>query len=216
MAFSQAQIIEKSYPFTGQKLEVDMDFGSEVIIKSWDKNEINVKVTYKINEGKQNDLMDFKINNAKSLLEISIDVDEKKSTQTQECCCDDRNVNYWNDGKRSNRLCADITVEIFMPKQSDAKVKTIVASVLIEGVESNLDIETVTGAIVLNWPENLGAQLTMDSTTGDIYTNFDLDTQRKNGLPLISGHKIETKYKNGGFELKLKSVTSDISFKKAS
>jgi DUF4097 and DUF4098 domain-containing protein YvlB len=95
-------------------------------------------------------------------------------------------------------------------------VKTILARVFIDGFESNLEIETVTGDIILNGSEKLGADLSMGSTTGAIYTDFELQTQSKKGLPLINGHKFETKYKDGRFELRLKTVTSDISFKKAS
>jgi hypothetical protein len=65
-----------------------------VIIKSWDKNEISAQLTYEINEGRQNDLMDFKINTTTGLLEIDIEVDGKKSTQNTECCCLDRHVNH--------------------------------------------------------------------------------------------------------------------------
>ncbi|MFT6972423.1 MAG: DUF4097 and DUF4098 domain-containing protein YvlB [Roseivirga sp.] len=215
LAFGQLQVIQKSYPYNGQKLDFDMDFGTEVIIKSWDKNEISVKLTYVINEGKQNDLMDLKINNSTGLLEIDVDVEAKKSTQNTQCCCVGRDVNHRSNGKKGNRLCAEIKVEIFLPRKSDIKVKTILARVFIDGFESNLEVETVTGDIILNWSEKLGADLLMRSTIGAIYTDFELQTQSKKGLPLISGHKFDAKYKNGRFELRLKTVTSDISFKKA-
>lgn len=84
LAFGQAEVIEKSFPFKGQKLDLDLNFGSDVVIKAWDKNEISVKITYEINEGKDNALMDWKIDDT-DRLNIDIEINTKKLEKTDNC-----------------------------------------------------------------------------------------------------------------------------------
>ena len=214
LAFAQAGTIEKSYAYTGQKLDLDLNFGTEVILKSWDKNEISVKITYEINEGKDNQVMDWKIDDANGKLNINIELDSKKLEKLGECCCNGKNGNYWSGrGSKGNRVCVDIKVEVMMPGKSDVKVKTIVADVAVEGFSGNLDLETVTGQINLHWAKSAGAEVNIETVNGSIYTNMDLVMEKEKGLPKISSHKVKATYKSGGRALNLKTVTSDIYLK---
>lgn len=214
LTFAQAEIIEKSFPYNGQKLDLDLNFGSDVIIKAWDKNEISVKITYEINEGKDNSLMDWKIDDNSNKLNVDIEVNTKKLEKMDNCCCSKKGNIYWNSDRKSNNVCVDIKVEIFMPSKADMKIKTVVADVAVEGIVGDLNLETVTGEINLLWPQDSGAEVDISTTTGAIYTNADLVTLKKGGLPQISSHSIEGTYKNGGYDLRLKTVTSDIYFRK--
>ena len=214
LASAQAETIEKSYAYTGQKLDLDLNFGTEVILKSWDKNEISVKITYEINEGKDNEVMDWKIDDANGKLNINIELDSKKLEKLGECCCNGKNGNYWSGrGSKGNRVCVDIKVEVMMPGKSDVKVKTIVADVAVEGFSGNLDLETVTGQINLRWAKSAGAEVNIETVNGSIYTNMDLVMEKEKGLPKISSHKVKATYKSGGRALNLKTVTSDIYLK---
>ncbi|KYG77105.1 hypothetical protein EV198_1230 [Roseivirga ehrenbergii] len=214
LAFSQAETIEKSYAYTGQKLDLDLNFGTEVILKSWDKNEISVKITYEINEGKDNEVMDWKVDDSNGKLTVEIELDSKKLEKLGDCCCNSKNGNHWSGrGSKGNRVCVDIKVEVMMPGKSDVKVKTIVADVAVEGFSGNLDLETVTGQINLLWAKSAGAQVNIETVNGGIYTNMDLAMEKEKGLPKISSHKVKATYKSGGRALNLKTVTSDIYLK---
>jgi hypothetical protein len=214
LTFAQAEIIEKSFPFNGQKLDLDLNFGSDVIIKAWDKNEISVKITYEINEGKDNALMNWAIDDKTDRLNVDIEINTKKLEKMGNCCCSKKGNTYWSSDRNGNSVCADIKVEIFMPSKADMKIKTIIADVNVEGIVGDFDLETVTGKINLLWPEDSGAEVDISTTTGAIYTNADLITRKKGDLPKISSHNIEAAYKNGGYDLRLKTVTSDIYFRK--
>lgn len=214
LAFAQVETIEKSYAYTGQKLDIDLNFGTEVILKSWDKNEISVKITYEINEGKDNEVMDWKVNDRNGELIVEIELDSKKLEKLGDCCCNSKNGNYWSGrGSKGDRVCVDIKVEVMMPGKSDVKIKTIVADVAVEGFSGNLDLETVTGQINLLWAKGAGAEVNIETVNGGIYTNMDLEMEKEKGLPKISSHKLNATYKSGGKSLNLKTVTSDIYLK---
>ena len=97
LTFAQADVIEQSFPFKGQKLDLDLNFGSDVIIKAWDKNEISVKITYEINEGKDNALMDWKIDNNTDRLNVDIEINTKKLEKMGKCCRSKMENIYWNE-----------------------------------------------------------------------------------------------------------------------
>jgi hypothetical protein len=214
VSFAQAEVIEQSFPYNGQQLDLDLNFGSDVIIKAWDKKEISVKITYEINEGKDNAFMDWKIDDNSDRLNVDIEINTKKLEKMNNCCCSKKGNIYWNGDRKGNNVCVDIKVEIFMPSKANMKIKTVVADLNVEGIVGDLNLETVTGEINLIWPEDSGAEIEVETTTGAIYTNVDLVTQKKSGLPQISSHNIEGTYKNGGYDLRLKTVTSDIYFRK--
>ncbi|WP_323758189.1 hypothetical protein [Roseivirga sp.] len=216
LTFAQAQTIEKSYAYTGQKLDLDLNFGTEVILKSWDKNEISVKITYEINEGMDNEVMDWKVDDRNGKLIVEVELDSKKLEKLGDCCCNSKSGNYWSGrGSKSDRVCVDIKVEVMMPGKSDVKIKTIIADVAVEGFSGNLDLETVTGEIILLWAKGAGAEVSIETVNGGIYTNMDLDMEKEKGLPKISSHKVKATYKSGGKSLKLKTVTSDIYLKES-
>lgn len=214
-AFGQAEVIEQSFPFKGQQLDLDLNFGSDVIIKAWDKNEISVKITYEINEGKDNSLMDWQIDDKTDRLIVDIEIDTKKLEKMDNCCYSKKGNIYWNNGRKENQVCVDIKVEIFMPSKADMKIKTIIADVDVEGIVGDLDLETVTGDINLLWEKDFGAEVNIETVTGGIYTNMDLAMEREKGLSKISSHKLKATYQNGGKALRLKTVTSDIYLKES-
>ena len=216
LAFAQ-EVMEKTIPYSGQKLDLDMDFGDEAIIKSWDKNEIYIKVTYEINEGKLNDALKLDIDDDKDRLSIDVDLDKRKLRNSKYYGCDrnrrGRNQSYYNGDGYS--MCADISLEIFLPKSSDIWVNTVVADVEVEGMEGDVEIETVTGLIDVTWSKDSGADIKMKTVTGAVYTNMDFDKRSDRGLKLISSHDIRGTYKSGGKEVNLETVTSDIRLRKS-
>lgn len=210
-AVAQSAIVEKNFPYTNQTLDVDMDFGTGLKVRAWNKNEISVKATYSINEGKSNDAIKLDIDNYDNRLSIDVDLDLRKIEAEAACCCN--NGPYWSVDK-NKQVCAEVLIEVFIPASSDLWLNTIIADVEIEGMNGNIEVETVTGDIDLIWSESEGAEVTMKTTTGAVYTNLELDSKKDKGLLMISSHNVRGTYKNGGKEILLKTVTSNIYFKK--
>lgn len=211
VTLAQAQTIEKTLPYKGQSLDFNLNFGTEVVLKSWDKDEVYVKIIYQINEGKDNEVLEYKIEQGTDKILIDITLDDKKLNKLGNCCCNNSKGNYWRSSNgKEGRVCVEVKVEVSMPAQADIKAKTVVADVSVAGFIGNLDIETVTGSIDLYWAEQSGADVSIETVNGGIFTELDLKMETKDELPKISSHKVKASYKNGGKQVKLKTVTSNI------
>lgn len=79
---------------------------------------------------------------------------------------------------------------------------------------SPISINTATGAVDITLPANTPADLTLDSTMGDVYTNFDLSLPDKKGLKAISSKKVTGSINNGGVKIQLNSATGNIYLRK--
>ncbi len=97
----------------------------------------------------------------------------------------------------ANTLNGDINVEFGIVKQ-----------------DSPISIYSTNGAVDVTLPENTPADLSLSSTNGDIYTNFELKREEKNGLKSVSGRKVNAAINNGGVNISLKSTNGNIYLRK--
>ena len=52
--------IEKTFDLPrNNKVELDLRFANDINVTSWDKNEVAIKITYSINNGKLDDAFEF-------------------------------------------------------------------------------------------------------------------------------------------------------------
>lgn len=77
-----------------------------------------------------------------------------------------------------------------------------------------ISISTATGDVDVTLPNDTPADLVMDSTMGEIYTNFDLKVPDKDGLKAISAQKVKGSINNGGVKIQLNSATGNIYLRK--
>jgi len=214
LATAQVEVVEKSYPFNGQELDIDVDLGTEINVQSWNKNEISIKITYEVNDGDDNDAVTVDLDDYTGRLALDISLNERKLRNSDHCCCNGDKNTYWNGDSRKKN-CIEMLVEVKIPANADVRVKTVIGDVIIEGMNSNIEVESVTGLIDIDWDESMGAEVSLKTTTGDLYTNIDLDRKKDRGLALISSHNVEGRLKGGEKEIYLKTVTSDIYFRKS-
>ena len=85
--FAQAEVMEKTYPFTNQYLDIDLDLGTDLVVKAWSKNEIYVKVTYEVNGGDDNEALRIDIDDYNDRLSLDIDLEKHKLSESDDCCC---------------------------------------------------------------------------------------------------------------------------------
>ncbi len=97
----------------------------------------------------------------------------------------------------ANALNGEITVEFGAVKQN-----------------SPISIYTTNGAVDITMPSNTPADLALSTTNGDIYTNFDIKREEKDGLKSISGRKVRASINNGGVNISLKSTNGNIYLRK--
>ncbi|MBC9798613.1 DUF4097 family beta strand repeat-containing protein [Sinomicrobium weinanense] len=79
---------------------------------------------------------------------------------------------------------------------------------------SPISISTSTGEIDVSLPSDTPANFNLNSTTGNIYTNFDLNIPDKEGLRPVSSQKVTGSVNNGGVHIRLNSATGNIYLRK--
>ena len=77
-------------------------------------------------------------------------------------------------------------------------------------------ISNTSGFIDVALPSNTKANLILDSMTGEVYTDHNLQFEegKKDGLEPISRKKVNAKLNNGGVELSLKTISDHIYLRK--
>jgi len=79
---------------------------------------------------------------------------------------------------------------------------------------SPISISSATGKLDVSLPSNTNANVSLRSSLGEIYTNFDLKVPDKDGLRAISSQRIKGTINKGGVEIKLRSSTGNIYLRK--
>lgn len=212
--FAQADVVEKTFPFTNQHLDIDIDLGTDLIVKAWSKKEIYVKITYEVNGGEDNEALRIDIDDYNDRLSLDLDLDKHKLSGSGDCCCKDDQRTRWDNGRDRRSTCIDVKVEVMIPSTASIAVETITSNVTISGIISDINVETITGVIDLSWEESTGVEIYLKTVTGDLYTNMKFDTKRDKGLPSISGRKLKGTYKGGEKEVQLETITGAIYFRK--
>ncbi|MCL6266902.1 DUF4097 family beta strand repeat-containing protein [Flagellimonas myxillae] len=97
----------------------------------------------------------------------------------------------------ANALNGEITVDFATVKQG-----------------SPISIYTTNDDVEVMLPANTPADLQLGTVNGDIYTNFELKREMKDGLTSISDRKISASINNGGVKISLKSTNGNIYLRK--
>ncbi|WP_299361578.1 DUF4097 family beta strand repeat-containing protein [Winogradskyella sp.] len=80
---------------------------------------------------------------------------------------------------------------------------------------SPISIYSSTGLVDVALPEDTKADIELRSSTGSVFTDFDIQPQRKDGMNVVgSSRKISSKLNGGGVNIKLRSSTGNIYLRK--
>lgn len=78
-----------------------------------------------------------------------------------------------------------------------------------------ISISSSTSSVDVSLPANTRADVELRSTMGNVYSNFDLEIPREDGLKPISGNrKIKGKLNGGGVKISLRSSTGNVYLRK--
>jgi hypothetical protein len=115
-------------------------------------------------------------------------------------------------------------------KTGDIDLQNITGPVIASSTSGNVDvtfsgvsdenptsISVVSGYIDVTMPASSKADLRLNSISGEIYTNLDLDLKaNKDDLKLLGGgRKVESTLNGGGVAMDLKTISGDIYLRKA-
>ncbi len=78
-----------------------------------------------------------------------------------------------------------------------------------------ISISSSTGHVDVSLPSNTNADVELKSTMGEVYSNFDLEVPREDGLRVVGGRRnIKGKLGSGGVKISLRSSTGNVYLRK--
>lgn len=208
--------IQKEVAYANQPLEMELNFASNIEIKTWDQATIKVEATVETNDEKYTDLFDLNIKNDPSKIEI-----ESNSKEIFKA--------YRKDKKDENDLAVIYTKGLdhqfnyilYLPKNVQLELSSITGNVTSEFLRGDITVEVISGDIdVKNYSGDLklksisgdidllykDASLVAETLTGDIHTGAKLKVDRKEKLV---GKEVSIASNNSN-SLSLNTISGDI------
>ena len=83
--------------------------------------------------------------------------------------------------------------------------------------QAPISISSVNGELDITIPSNTKADLVLSTFSGDIFTDMDIefDKKSKEGLSIIGGNKIKGTLNGGGVDILLNTINDNIYLRKA-
>jgi hypothetical protein len=224
--------VEKTTPWTkGKTIYLNLKFASDIVIKTWQKNEVLVSANVVINNNADNNEFVLTSSESDSEIQIKSDIPRLKEIAKAQTTVGKQhtyygNGGYWDDDKKvyintGKQVTADLDYEVFVPEGADVRLKTIDGNIKFVYTGRKYDIESISGKIDISISEKQACTLTLKTITGDIYSNLPLQLpadREKDELNLVGGGKfnqnIEAKLNGGGTEVHLKTISSNIFLRK--
>lgn len=190
IAFTQSKI-SKTYPVTDrQKINFKFDYPKIIHISSWDKKEVSVEATVKINDGHNDSAFTLNQTSADGVISISNKIDMDQIPESYYAVLDGVKTHFnskaeldsyidqhtGNNKRLSSYQQRDIqvTVEIKVPADAITNLRSVYGLVELAQVRGPITIEATYGGIdaSLN-KENIG-QIKLTNRYGKIYSDLDL------------------------------------------
>lgn len=215
-ADAQQRIVEKVLSAgSNDHVKLNLQFGEHITIKGWDKNEVSFRAVVEINSGKLNDAFVANYVEDNQGVRIETDFDQDKLEDGRASDCPDRKYSSysWNDGNQF--VCSNITFEVHVPRKSDLELETISADIELFDLEGPIEAQSISGYVDLSWPEINGADISMETVSGEAYSNLDNLSfkNRQEELPLV-GYELRGVIGSGGPRIRLESVSGDVYLRK--
>lgn len=80
--------------------------------------------------------------------------------------------------------------------------------------DSPISLYSTNGTVDVTLPTNTPANLSLSTLNGNVYTDFDIKTEEKDGMKSLLGRKISATINGGGVKLSIKSTNSNIYLRK--
>ncbi|UFH54011.1 DUF4097 family beta strand repeat-containing protein [Spirosoma sp. KNUC1025] len=211
-AFAQ-KIIEKSLPVTaGQLVNLNLKFADSIQVRYWDKPNVSVRIAVTINSGKLNDALTVTTGSTDKEVSVKTDFDKELIKQGKDADCPDKRYHSMHtdrDGK-GYTICSEINYQVFVPRQAQLKVETINGNIDIQGANGPVFAKTISGYVDMSWPKSKGVNLAMQTITGEVYSDLDIDFKTKKEKNPIVGYLLEGTVNGGGPNVRLESISNNV------
>jgi hypothetical protein len=189
VALSQTKLT-KSYPVNaGQKIKLKFDYPKVIHISSWDKKEVFVEATVKINDGENNNAFTLQQEVADGVLSISNKLDMEQIPKTYYVSLDGIKTqftskkdmeNFVQANKGRNNLSSyqqrdiEVTIDIKVPEDVITNVHAVYGMVELDHIKCPITVEATYGGIDASLKEEEIGQLKLTNRFGNIFSNLDI------------------------------------------
>lgn len=218
LSLSAQKVIEKSFNYSGQSIDLDVKFANNIEVKTWEKSTVYFKADITIEDGKYLDKFKLDIDESSSFLSIASNVEdvfdafkaEWKKTRPDK-------KGYYFDGKTY-----EFNYVLYVPKGATLKVSSIngdLTSEIIEGnftaelINGNVDIKKYNGDMdlkTINGEIDLvmkNSRLVAETIHGSIYADEGMNLTVSD---LYVGQKVEGSFDNATHRLKLNTINGNM------
>ncbi|WP_426061028.1 hypothetical protein [Hymenobacter sp. B1770] len=228
---SAQKIIEKSADLrAGQRVYLNLKQASNIRIRSGASGKMTVKAAVSINQNKLNDALLLKIEQTGEEVKLSSEFDKEMLRNAQPGDCpnggsyygDTYNTTIVNgkvigghdrEGRTVNQVCALIDYEITVPANVALRVSTLSGNIDIAGLSGAIEAKSLSGFVDVAWPANKGAELSLKTITGEVYTDQDIAFSNRKSNPIV-GYLLKGTLQGSGPIVKLESISNDVYFRK--
>ena len=207
--FSQEEkLIEQNFALPqGKKLDLDLKFGSDILIDTWDKKEVNFRAIISYNEPGIEKVHTIAINETDKFLSIATDYDFE-AHEPLDWPCNQHNRNYHN----KHLYCIKVRYELTLPVDAKVQLETIAGNIEVKGFQGEMKAKSISGYLDVSLAAVHQTRLKFRSVTGEIYTDFDIELDENSSA---HSKRLSTEINGGGDGLlSLETVSGDIFFRK--
>ena len=219
LSLAAQKVIEKSFNYSGQSIDLDVKFANNIEVKTWDKSTVYFKADIKTEDGKFIDLYKLDIDERSSSLHI-----ESDAKPVFEAFHDEWNKNNPNKEKRYyfTHDTYEFNYVLYVPKGTTFKVSSIngdLKSEIIEGdltadlingdidiakYDGDMDLQTINGEIDLVMKNS---RLVAETIHGNIYADEGMELTVSDRYV---GQKVEGSFDNATHRLKLNTINGNM------
>jgi hypothetical protein len=214
-AFAQ-KVIEKTLPVAANQLvNLNLKFADSIRVRYWDKPNAQIRITVTINGGKLNDALLVTTGSTDQEVSLKTDFDKELIKQGQpEDCPDQRNS--WSSDRNGKHyaVCSEINYQVYLPRQAQLKLETINGNIDIQGATGPVFAKTISGFVDMSWPKAKGANVAMQTITGEVYSDLSIDFKNKKQKNPMVGYLLEGTLNGGGPAVRLESISNNVYLRK--
>lgn len=212
------KITEKSFDYKNRFIELDVQFASEIEVKTWDKSTVYFKASIYTQDSQFQDLHQLNFKDSKDRLLIKSKAEPVFKAYREDCLKKNQDKSYcYNTGDLTK-----FNYVLYVPKNAEFKISSIngdLKSKIIEGdfiadlingnitiktYSGNLDLTTINGEIDLRM---VNANLVAETIHGDIYADEKL---KFDSTDRHVGQKISGQIAEGKNKLRLKTINGNM------
>jgi len=205
-AAAQSKKVTESVAVSGHTLlDLEFTFADDIVLKTWDKNEVLVEVDVLINDGEHNDIFSLSTTTIGQTIRIAMDKDmwkqiEKDWKSKDGCCnCNQSTINY----------------TVYAPKGMELKANTINGNYQITYAGAAMTLKSISGEIDLTVPAQAGLDFNAKTISGEVYTDISIAfPQGKENMRQVVGANVKGRIGAGGKQSSFETISGNIYLRK--